>query len=66
MALKGQLNKKADKVKAPKYKSSFVHRTANKERRIAKEADLGRKPREHRKPLPSDDGLEEKVSLGIE
>ena len=58
MALESPHSEEVDKVKAPKYKSSFAHRTANKERRMAAEASDGRKRREHRKSRQEDDGFE--------
>ena len=60
MALKRPHSNEINKVIAPNYKSSFAHRAANKERRMAKEADHRRKRREHRKSKD----LKSKVSLG--
>ena len=60
MALEEPHSNEVDKVIAPKYKSSFAHGAADKERRMGKEADHSRKGREHRKSKDS----KTKISLG--
>ncbi|KAF6235036.1 hypothetical protein HO173_006663 [Letharia columbiana] len=64
IAFEGLHSKETDKVKAPKYRSSFAHRAANKDRRMANETGSRRNHGAHRNSQAKDEDSKTRVSLG--